>query len=124
MHRKFIAMTPMSFEETLASIAIIVRAVAHELTQEEAVIFRGNVAAELRQLVTASRPSGGHAAGRILAHVAEDLEIDHEEAKRRGLLVLEALQSGMGAWDDLRFGGLLTVFRREIAAVPVERAVA
>lgn len=120
----------ITFDESLSSISVILRAVAGQLSRDEVSVLKANVPPELKQLLAAPRvpaklredPHGqGHP---IVEQVSLSLEITDVEAKRRVTALLVELKSGVSPWDDSTFLELLDHVYAAVDRVPVQAAVA
>jgi uncharacterized protein (DUF2267 family) len=107
----------ISFESALAAISFTIKALSHQLTLEEALIFRRSLPMELRQLVSEGRAKGHHNADQMISLISAQVEIAPHEAKRRTLGLIEELRNGISPWDEVEFLELLDRLHAEINAV-------
>src|SRR5262249_37082999 len=119
----------LSFDESLVSLSIVIKAIAHGLSREESAIFKLGLPPELKQLVVESRvrpalPTGRHNGRTVVDIVSTTLEIDLSDAKRRIVACVDELRAAMGPWDDVVFAELLDRLRAEVDSVLVQAAVA
>jgi hypothetical protein len=121
----------LSFDESLSSISVILKAVAHFLTRQEITTLKIYLAPELRQLVVESRApklvtdADAHQIGTgVIEMVATSLELTTVEAKRRIELLLHELREGVSPWDDVAYPEVLERLSRAIDTVSLPARVA
>lgn len=121
----------LTFEQSLSSISVILKAVAHSLTQQEITVLKMHLAPELRQLVVESRTphlvdnSDLLSQGRgIIQMVATSLELTDSEAKQRIEILFQELRAGVSPWDDVAYLNVLDRISSAIKRVPLPARVA
>ena len=115
-------------DESLASIALVIRAVVGQLPAFEAAVLKMSLVPELQQLVVESRLTASmaelHNGREIVASVGAALEISDVQAKARVLSVLDELRAGVSVWDDVAILEVIDHVRADVDSVPVQAAVA
>lgn len=114
----------ITFEASLAAISFLIKAIAHQMTSEEAGVFKKALPLELRQLVGEGRARGAHNAKQLIELVADQFDIAPLAAKGRTVGLIEELRSSISPWDEVEFAELLDRMRSELESIELPAAAA
>ncbi|MBI3555636.1 MAG: hypothetical protein HY074_05180 [Deltaproteobacteria bacterium] len=126
----------ISLDQSLSSIALVIRAVVWQLSSEEAAILKLSLAPELGQLVVEarrgvaaeSRPYVHADAGRngleIIESVGAALDLPELEAQARICSVLDELRAEVSLWEDVKVLEIIDGMRAVVSQALPRAAVA